>query len=191
MRFSFVKQYEALVNLDPSATHWLINGDTTEKPEVKEIISNNINKSIKEQQPRTLTYTNSMSTGISIDGWIDGVFHKDVYEHFTYGFVVAVGGILEPVEITQGMGRNRNNIDFTIHSGTGKNKEDAENSCDPEVIKRQIVKRNNNGLSIWGLTSEVLKERLGREVTDIEVIEELRKRCDPDTGNIIDPHLDL
>ena len=183
--------HEALVNLDPSATHWLINGDTTEKPEVKEIISNNINKSIKEQQPRTLTYTNSMSTGISIDGWIDGVFHKDVYEHFTYGFVVAVGGIVEPVEVTQAMGRNRNNIDFTIHSGTGKNKEDAENSCDPEVIRKQIIKRNNNGLSIWGLTSEILSERLGREVTDIEVIKELEKRCDPDTGNIIDPHLDL
>ncbi|NQZ65068.1 plasmid replication protein, CyRepA1 family, partial [Crocosphaera sp.] len=183
--------HEALVKLDPSATHWLINGDTTEKPEVKEIISNNINKSIKEQQPRTFIFTSSMSTGISIDGWIDGVFHKDVYKHFTYGFVIAVGGILEPVEITQGMGRNRNNIDFTIHSGTGKNKEDAENSCDPEVIKRQIIKRNNNGLSIWGLTSEILEERLGREVTDLEVIEELRKRCDPDTGNIIDPHLDL
>ncbi len=183
--------HEALVKLDPQATHWLINGDTTEKPEVKEIISNNINKSIKEQRPRSLIFTTSMSTGISIDGWIDGVFHEDVYQHFTYGFVFAVGGILEPVEVTQGMGRNRNNIDFTIHSGTGKTKEDGEKSCDPEVIRRQIIKRNDNGLSIWGLTSEILSEKLGREVTDLEVIEELRKRCDPNTGKIIDPHLDL
>ncbi len=183
--------HEALVNLDPQATHWLINGDTTEKPEVKEIIENNINKSIKEQRPRSLIFTTSMSTGISIDGFIDGVFHEDVYQHFTYGFVFAVGGILEPVEVTQGMGRNRNNLDFTIHSGTGKTKEDGEKSCDPEVIRRQIIKRNNNGLSILGLTAEILEEKLGREVTDLEVIKELEKRCDPNTGKIIDPHLDL
>ncbi len=183
--------HEALVELDPSATHWLINGDTTEKAEVKEIISNNINKSIKEQRPRSLIFTTSMSTGISIDGWIDGVFHSDVYQHFTYGFVIAVGGILEPVEVTQGMGRNRNNIDFTIHSGTGKPKDDPEKSCDPEVIRRQIIKRNNNGLSILGLTSEILKEKLGREATELEVFEELIKRCDPETGKMIDPNLDL
>ncbi|MGB5593958.1 MAG: hypothetical protein WBM62_08005, partial [Crocosphaera sp.] len=183
--------HEALVELDPSATHWLINGDTTEKPEVKEIIENNINKSIKEQQPRSLIFTTSMSTGISIDGMIDGEFHSDVFEHFTYGFVVAVGGILEPVEVTQAMGRNRNNIDFTIHSGTGKTRDDAESSCNPDVIRRQIMNRNTNGLSVWGLTSEILKEKLGREATELEVFEELVKRCNPETGKMIDPHLDL
>ncbi|MGB5592882.1 MAG: plasmid replication protein, CyRepA1 family, partial [Crocosphaera sp.] len=183
--------HDALVKLDPQGTHWLINGDTTERPEIKEIIENNINKSIKEQQPRSLIFTTSMSTGVSIDGIIDEEFNEDVYEHFNYGFVSAVGGILEPVEVTQAMGRNRNNIDFTVHAGSGKNKDGPESSCDPEVIRRQITKRNHNGLNILSLTAEVLEAKLGREPTHIEILDELRRHCDPETGYIIDPHLDL
>ncbi|MEA5512306.1 plasmid replication protein, CyRepA1 family [Crocosphaera sp. UHCC 0190] len=183
--------HKRLKQLDPDATHWLINGDTSEDKEVKAIIEDNINKSIKKQKPRSLVFTTSMSTGISLDGWIDGVFHEDIYNHFDYGFVIAQGGILEPVEITQAMERNRNYLDFSVYSGQGINRNDEEKSCDPDVIKRQITKRNHKGLDLIGLTTEVLEEKLGREPTHLEVLNEMAKRCDPKTEMIIDPHLDL
>ncbi len=183
--------HEKLKQLDPDAKHWLLNGDTTSDKENKAIIENNINYSIKEQQPRSLVITTSMSTGISIDGRFNDEFWQDVYDHFTYGFVIAVGGILEPVEITQSMARVRKNINFTVYSGQGKKKDEILNSCNPDVIKRQIYKRNYRAFDFQLITTEILEEKLGREPTHHEIYEEMMRKCDPETGMVIDPHLDL
>ena len=183
--------HEKLKQLDPTANHWLLNGDTTSDPENKAIIENNINYSIKEQQPRSLVITTSMSTGISIDGRFSDEFWQEVYDHFTYGFVLAVGGILEPVEITQSMARVRKKIDFTVYSGQGKKKDELLNSCNPDVIKRQIYKRNYRAFDLQLITTEILEEKLGRDPTHHEIYEEMMRKCDQKTGMIIDPHLDL
>ncbi|ACK68466.1 hypothetical protein PCC8801_4558 (plasmid) [Rippkaea orientalis PCC 8801] len=183
--------HDRLKQLDPHATHWLLNGDTTSEAENKAIIENNINDSLKQQKPRSLVFTTSMSTGISIDGWINHQFHAEVFDHFTYGFVIAQGGILEPVEITQSMARVRKNLDFTVYSGTGKKPDDLLNSCHPDVIKRQIYKRNHRAFDLQLITAEILEEKLGREPTHYEILAEMMSKCDPETGMVIDPHLDL
>jgi hypothetical protein len=183
--------YSKLKEDNPDDKIWLINGDTTEEKETKDIIGNCINKAIKEQQPRALIFTTSMSTGVSIDGIIDKQFDPEVFNHFDYGFAIAQGGILEPVEITQGMARNRKDIDFTVYCGNGRTKEELLQSTDWEVIKRQILKRNDRGLNLLQMIHNLLEEKLGRDPTHLEVSLEMVRRCDPETGELIDPHIDL
>lgn len=183
--------YDRLVKIKRSHRPWLINGDSTEEKEVKAIIEGNINRAIKEQKPSALICTTSMSTGVSIDGWIDGVFYEEVYHHFDYGFAIAHGIVLEPVDVTQGMIRVRKNLDFTVYTGEGKVRDDNFNSCDPDVIKRQIIKNTNYTDTLLKVTTEQLEETLGREPSHLEVVEAFRAKINPKTEMIDDPHLDL
>lgn len=168
----------------------LVNGDTSEDKATKHFIEQGISKSIKQQKPRVLIYTTSMSTGVSHDGYIDNVFDEAIHSHFNYGFVIAHAGILEPEEITQAMLRNRSKIDFLVWAGKGKILGDDFRSCNPEVLKNQFYKKTDSALNLMAITTEVLEEKLGREPTHLEVYQELIKKVNPETGMTEDINLE-
>ncbi len=173
---------------NPDDEIWLITGDTSEEKEIKQLIENNINQSIKDYQPRALIYTTSMSTGISIDGMINGEKDEEVYNHFTKRFVLAKPGILEPVEVSQAVARIRNHSPITIHTYKGKN---SDKSLDWQEIRSEYKKKAKQIIDLTALTTYQLEEELGRTPTDLEVYQELVNRCDPNTEQIKDPYLDF
>ena len=172
----------------PEDEIWLITGDTSEDKEIKQLIENNINQSIKDYKPRLLIYTTSMSTGISIDGMINGKKDEEVYNHFTQRYVLSKSGIIEAVEVSQGVSRIRNHSPITIHTYKGKR---SDKSLDWQEIRAEYKKKAKQIIALTALTTHQLEEELGRTPTDLEVYQELVNRCDPDSEEIKDPYLDF
>jgi hypothetical protein len=169
-----------------------INGDSTQESETQEIVKD-INKAILKYKPRLLIYTQSMGSGVSIDGTIKDDngkkgFNSEVYAHFSkvYGSFCNE----DPDQILQLLARYRKPVPRVIWCKDSGFSDDSQKSYIPEVIKKNILKDRQQTSDIIELgKSEVLYNEED-EITPQALVDALQSMINPETKQWDNPHID-